>query len=222
MSKEYKRNTVKRLPKRAVYDRDIINKILDEALVCHVSIADGKQPFVIPTIHARQGNCLLFHGLKGGRLLQHIRSGKELCVAVTLLDGIVLARSAFHHSISYRSAVLFGTGSLVEDNQEKLEALRIISEHVVPGRWKDVRPPNEKELKKTTVVSMTIVDASAKVRDGIPNDEIEDYALPIWAGCIPLKLEALTPYDDPKLIEGMKPPEYAVRYKRVPEKSGSD
>ena len=214
MPKEIKRHAVRRKPKRANYDREMINQIIDESLVCHVGIMNAEQPFVIPTIHARKDEHLLFHGLKGGRLLEHIRSGKELCVAITIADGLVLARSALHHSMSYRSVVLFGTGTLIKNEQEKLEALRTISEHIIPGRWKDVRPPNDKELKMTSVVSMSIVDASAKIRDAIPNDDYEDYALPVWAGFIPLKLQALTPVADPQVIKDIKTPEYAVNYER--------
>jgi len=208
------RNTVKRLPQRAVYEREMINKIIDEALVCHIGFADENQPFVIPTIHARQSERLLFHGLKGGRMLDYIKAGNEICVTITLVDGIVLARSAFHHSMSYRSVVLFGSGSVIEDDAEKLEALRVITEHVVPGRWAEVRHPNAKELKATTVCCMDITDASAKIRDSLPRDDKEDYELPVWAGYIPLALQATAPVADPGLANNFPPPDYAINYNR--------
>lgn len=208
------RHTVRRLAERADYDRETVYAIIDEALVCHVGIADGPQPFVIPTLHARDGDRLLFHGLKGGRLLKHIQAGNEICVAITLLDAIVLARSAFHHSMGFRSAVLFGTGTLIEDPQEKLEALRTFSEHIVPGRWDDARAPNDKELRMTSVVALSIADASAKIRGLHPSDDEEDYALPVWAGHIPLELTAGAPVDDPKLAGGLEAPAYARGYRR--------
>ena len=209
-----KRNIVKRKPDRAFYDRDVINNIIDEALVCHIGFSIEGQPYVIPTIHARQGDRLLFHGLKGGRMLDHIKSGNDLCVTITLVDGIVLARSAFHHSMSYRSVVLFGTGAVIEDDLEKLEALRIITEHVVPGRWKDARPPDARELKATLVGAMVIADASAKIRDGLVQDDDEDFQLPVWAGCIPLRLQASAPVADPDLRKNLQIPEYALNYIR--------
>ncbi len=211
---ERSRSKVRRLPKRASYDRKDIHSIIDEALICHVGISDADQPIVIPTIHARQGDRLLLHGLKGGRLLEHIEAGNAICVAMTLLDGVVLARSAFHHSLNYRSVVIFGHGELVEDDADKLEALKTISDHVAPGRWKDARSPNAKELKVTSVISLVIDEASAKVRSGPPLDDDADYELPIWAGVVPLRLCAQTPQDDGRVQTGIEVPDYAASYVR--------
>ncbi len=213
-SKSKPRHEVRRLPGRAGYDRDSVNAIIDEALICHVAIAEGEQPFVIPTIHARDGDTLLFHGLKGGRLLQAIASGAEICVAITLLDGLVLARSAFNHSMGYRSVVLFGKGRVIEDEAARLAALERLTEHVVPGRWADARPPNAKELKMTTVVAMSIDAASVKQRDLLPKDDEEDYALPIWAGYLPLPQTAGAPVTDPKQRVALDVPDYLARYRR--------
>jgi nitroimidazol reductase NimA-like FMN-containing flavoprotein (pyridoxamine 5'-phosphate oxidase superfamily) len=208
------RHEVRRLPERATYDRDTVNAIIDEALICHVGIADGGQPFVLPTIHARDGDTLLFHGLKGGRLLRAIASGAEICVAITLLDGLVLARSAFHHSMGYRSVVLFGRGRVIEDEAGKLAALERLTEHVVPGRWADARPPNAKELKMTTVVAMPIDAASAKQRDLLPKDDAADYALPIWAGYVPLPQTPGTAVTDPEQQVAVEMPDYVANYRR--------
>ncbi|MGR8918997.1 MAG: pyridoxamine 5'-phosphate oxidase family protein [Gammaproteobacteria bacterium] len=214
MAKPKPRHEVRRLAERASYETEAIHAVIDEALICHVGIADGNQPFVIPTIHARDGDALLFHGLKGGRLLEAIASGHEVCVTITLLDGLVIARSAFHHSMSYRSVVLFGRGRVLEDDAEKLAALERLTNHVVPGRWDDARKPNAKELKMTTVVSMPIDAASAKQRDLMPGDEPEDYALPIWAGYLPLALTPGRPGDDPKLSVDVDMPDYVRHYRR--------
>ena len=213
-STESSRSTVRRLPKRACYAREDIDSIIDEALVCHVGLADDSGPVVIPTIHARDGDRLLLHGLKGGRLLKHIEAGNEICVAITLLDGVVLARSAFHHSLNYRSVVLFGKGEIITDDVLKTEALRTITEHIVRGRWQETRPPNPKELKVTTVVAVGIEEASAKVRTGGPIDEEADYALPFWAGVVPLRMVAGAPVDDDKLTPGASAPSYAASYRR--------
>lgn len=213
-STEKSRSTVRRLPKRASYAREDIDAIIDEALVCHVGLADNSEPVVIPTIHARDGDRLLLHGLKGGRLLKHIEAGNEVCVAITLLDGVVLARSAFHHSLNYRSVVLFGKGEVITDDAQKIEALRRITEHIVPGRWQDTRPPSPKELKVTTVVAIGIEEASAKVRTGGPIDDEADHALPFWAGVVPLRLVAGEPEDDDRLAPGATAPGYAASYAR--------
>lgn len=191
------RNRVTRLPGRGQYDRATIHRILDEALICHVAfVADG-QPFIIPTIHARMGETLLFHGAKGNRLLRHIASGNRVCIGVTLLDGIVFARSVFHHSMNYRSVVLFGTGTAIESDADKLRALEVLTEKIARGRWKEARLPNPKELAATSVVAVAIESASAKIRTGPPKDEEEDYLLPVWAGVLPLTLQPLQPIADP-------------------------
>lgn len=208
------RTTLKRLPKRGVYDRELVYNILDEGFICHVSFAVDGQPFVIPTGYARVHNQLFIHGSQVSRMLRTLSTGIDVCIAVTLVDGLVLARSAFHHSINYRSVVIFGHASMVEERQAKLGALRAFSEHVVPGRWDDVREPNEQELRATTVLSLPLEEVSAKVRTGPPLDDDEDYALDVWAGVIPLRLIADPPIDDPRLPENVAQPSYAVKYTR--------
>ncbi len=208
------RSKLKRLPKRGDYDREIIYGIIDEALICHVGFVQDNQPFVIPTIHARVDDNIVLHGSKASRLLKYVESGGEVCITATMLDGLVLARSVFHHSMNYRSAVLFGTGRAIEGESEKLRALEAVSEHVMPGRWQDARKPNRKELNATTVVSIPIEDASAKIRTGPPVDEPEDYDLPIWAGVVPIKQKAFTPENDPQLGAGITVPDYVIKQVR--------
>jgi nitroimidazol reductase NimA-like FMN-containing flavoprotein (pyridoxamine 5'-phosphate oxidase superfamily) len=208
------RTTLKRLPKRGVFDRDLVYQILDEGFVCHVSFAIDGQPFVIPTGYARVGDQFYIHGSQVSRMLRTLSSGIEVCVAVTLVDGLVLARSAFHHSMNYRSVVIFGRAALVEEREAKLAALFAFSEQVIPGRWDDVRQPTEAELKATTVLSLPLSEASAKVRTGPPIDDEEDYALDVWAGVLPLKLVAGGPISDPRLPESIEPPAYTLTYKR--------
>ena len=194
-----KRNQIKRVPKRAQYDQQTIHQIIDEALLCHVSFVENEQPFIIPTIHARENEILYLHGAPASRLLKHVQAGHPVCVAITLLDGIVFARSVFDHSMNYRSVVLFGKGRVIDSDAEKTHALKIITEHVARGRWEEARLPNRKELDATAVVAIEIESASAKIRTGPPVDNEEDYALPIWAGVVPLKLQAGEPIPDPKL-----------------------
>jgi hypothetical protein len=182
------RNRVRRLPDRGRYDRETIYAILDEALVCHVGFVQDGQPFVIPTLHARVGDALLLHGATTSRLLRHIAAGGEVSVAATLVDGLVLARSVFHHSVNYRSVVLFGKGELVEGDAGKLAALEAFTEKLLPGRWAEARPPNAAELKATAVIRIAIEEASAKVRTGGPKDDPEDLTLDVWAGVIPISL----------------------------------
>ena len=196
------RNKVKRLPQRAHYDRETIYRIVDEALVCHVGFAEADQPFVIPTLHARIGDSSICTARRQAGCSSTSAEG-SLCVAFTLLDGVVFARSAFHHSVNFRSAVLFGTGRLVETDEEQLAALEAITEHIAPGRWADARQPNRKELAATAVIALDIESASAKIRTGRPVDDDEDYALPVWAGVLPLQLRALSPINDPKLSAGL-------------------
>jgi uncharacterized protein len=208
------RTTVRRLPKRASYDRETVNAILDEALICHVGFAIDSRPVVIPTIHWRDGETLYFHGSPASGLLRSLRGGVEACVTVTLLDGLVLARSAFHHSMNYRSAVVFGTAREVVGD-EKWRALELLVEHVCRGRLADVRPPNDVEMKQTLVLALPIEEASAKIRSGGPVDDEEDYAMSVWAGVIPLRLTPSAPVDDERLPAGIEPPEYAKRYQRA-------
>jgi len=208
------RTTLKRLPKRGVYDRELIYQILDEGFICHVSFLVDGQPFVIPTGYARAGNLLYIHGSQLSRMLRTLALGIDVCIAVTLVDGLVLARSAFHHSVNYRSVVVFGRASIVEESEAKLAALFAFSEHVIPGRWNDVREPTEQELKATTVLSLPLLEASAKVRTGPPIDDDEDYALDVWAGVLPLKLVAEGPINDPRLPESIEPPAYTLKYRR--------
>src|SRR5487761_1091597 len=178
------RSQVRRLPQRGVYDRAAIDAILDEALICHVGFVIDGQPFVVPTIHVRIGDCVYLHGSPASRMLQTLSQGAEACITVTLVDGLVLARSAFHHSMNYRSVVLFGKGSAVEDESRKIEVLRCLAEHLIRGRWQEAREPNAKELKQTLVVRIAIEESSAKVRTGPPLDDEEDYELSVWAGVL--------------------------------------
>jgi nitroimidazol reductase NimA-like FMN-containing flavoprotein (pyridoxamine 5'-phosphate oxidase superfamily) len=208
------RTKLKRLPKRGHFDRETVYAILDEGFICHVGFVVDGHPFVIPTGYARDGDKLYIHGSQASRMLRTLADGLDACVTVTLVDGLVLARSAFHHSMNYRSVVVFGRATLVEDAEEKLTALLALSEHFVRGRWNDVRAPTESELKATTVLSLPLEEASAKVRTGPPLDDEEDYALPIWAGVVPLKLVAGEPINDPRLPEEISVPEYAKNYRR--------
>lgn len=210
------RTKLKRLPQRASYEREAVYRILDEGLVCHVGFVAGGEPFVIPTGYARLGDDLYVHGSAASRMLRALAGGVRVCVTVTLLDGLVLARSAFHHSMNYRSVVVFGTASVVEDADEKMEALRAFTEHVVPGRWDEVRWPDEGEMRKTLVLKLPLAEASAKIRTGPPVDDEEDYTLPVWAGEIPLRLAAGEPAPDPRLAPEREPPSYARRYSRTP------
>jgi hypothetical protein len=208
------RTRLVREPQRAVYDRDAAYKILDEAFICHVGFAVDGQPFVIPTGFGRVGDNLYIHGSAASRMLRNLDQGIAVCVTVTLLDGLVLARSIFNHSMNYRSVVVLGTARAVEDPAEKLEALRLLSEHILPGRWADSRQPNQKELKATLVMKLPIEEFSAKVRQGDPIDDEEDYAFPTWAGLIPLATVPGTPVRDPRLDEKVPVPEYARNYTR--------
>lgn len=211
------RSRVRRLPARAGYDADTIYPIVDEALICHVGLVADGQPFVIPTIHARIGDTIALHGAKASRLLKHAAAGEPLCITCTLVDGLVLARSVFHHSMNYRSAVLFGRARLPHSEEEKWAALEAITEHVMPGRWDDARRPNPKEMDATSVVLMAIEEATAKVRVGPPGDDDEDYALPIWAGVLPAQISYAAPEADPRLGDGIDLPGYVESYWRGQE-----
>ena len=203
---------IKRLPKRASYDFKKITKILDDSFVCHIGFSINGQPFVIPTCYGRKNDEIFFHGAKTSRMLGHIKTSSEICVTITLLDGIVLARSAFHHSINYRSVVLFGKANELTNPKEKIKALKIITEHIIFGRWNDVRKPNEKELNATSVFSLKIDEASAKVRKGGPVDDMEDMDLNVWAGVLPLKIISGKPMKDSKLNKNIILPEYIKGY----------
>lgn len=208
------RTTLKRLPKRGVFDRELVYDILDEGFICHVGFVAEGQPFVIPTGYARAEDRLYIHGSQASRMLRTLGQGIDVCVTVTLVDGLVLARSAFHHSMNYRSVVVFGQATVVTERAEKLEVLRALSEHMIPGRWDEVRQPSEQELKATSVLSLALTEASAKVRTGPPIDDDEDYDLAVWAGVVPLRLVADEPIADPRLPEGVAVPVYARHYRR--------
>jgi nitroimidazol reductase NimA-like FMN-containing flavoprotein (pyridoxamine 5'-phosphate oxidase superfamily) len=208
------RTRVVREAERAVYDREAAYRILDEAFLCHVGfIADG-QPFVIPTSFGRKDDRLYIHGSAASRMLRQLKEDVQVCVTVTLLDGLVLARSIFNHSMNYRSVVVLGKATLVDDPKEKLEALRLLAEHIIPGRWADSRQPNERELKATSVLRLPIEEFSAKVRTGPPIDDEEDYSFPTWAGVVPIEMKIGAPIDDARLVGGQIPPEYVRNYSR--------
>ena len=209
------RTRVVREPERGVYDREAAYEILDEAFICHVGFAtaDG-QPFVIPTSYGRDGDNLYIHGSAASRMLRRLNEGIPVCVTVTLLDGLVLARSIFNHSMNYRSVVVLGTAQVIEDPQEKLAALRTLSEHIIRGRWEESRQPNEKELKATSILRMPIQEFSAKVRQGPAIDDEADYSFPTWAGVIPLEVTAGVPISDSRLDPATKLPGYASSYSR--------
>jgi uncharacterized protein len=212
------KSKVRRLPKQGSYERELIYKILDEGLVCYVGFAIEGQPFVIPTAYARVADQIYIHGSPIGRMMRSLGSGIEVCITVTLLDGLVLARSAFHHSMNYRSVMIFGTATVVSELDQKIASLQSFTEHIVPGRWSEVRQPNSKELEATVVLALPLIEASAKVRTGHPTDEHEDYDLPIWAGEIPLRLVADSPINDSSLLQGIEPPDYALNYLKLGNK----
>jgi nitroimidazol reductase NimA-like FMN-containing flavoprotein (pyridoxamine 5'-phosphate oxidase superfamily) len=208
------RTQIKRLPKRGAYELETVFKILDEAFVCHVGfVADG-QPYVIPTNFGRSGHTLYLHGSAASRMLRTLSTGVPVCVTVTLIDGLVLARSAFHHSVNYRSVVILGTARLVEEPEAKREALRLFTEHIMKGRWDDIRLPNDQELKATTVLALPLEEVSAKVRTGGPVDDEADYALPVWAGVLPVSVTIGAPISDARLNPGTDIPGYMNAYKR--------
>ena len=206
------RTTVKRHPERGDYERETIDAILDEALICHVGFVVDGQPFVIPTIHARDRDVLYIHGSPGSRMLRNVKAGIDVCVTATLLDGLVLARSVYNHSMNYRSAVVLGRADEVTDHEEKLRAMQCVVEHVIRGRWKDARQPNPGEIKATTILAISLAEASAKIRSGPPTDDEDDLALPVWAGVIPLRLEPAAPI----VADGVDgpAPDYATGYAR--------
>jgi uncharacterized protein len=214
------RTRVKRLPKRASYDRDAIYAILDTALLCHVGFAIECQPYVIPTLHVRIDDRLYIHGSAASRMLGAAAEGTPIAVTVTHIDGLVLARSAFHHSVNYRSVVILGAATLVADPAEKFAVMKGLIDHVAPGRWEHIRHPNEKELAATSVLSIPIVEASAKLRSGDPLDDEADYALPNWAGQIPIATTTLTPVHDARVEASIPVPAHVTEY-RLPANRGA-
>ena len=208
------RTRVVREPQRAIYDRAAIYKILDEGFICHVGFAVDGQPFVIPTMYARVGDAIYFHGSAASRMLRNVSAGVSVCVTVTLVDGLVLARSVFNHSMNYRSVVALGMATLVDAGAEKLEALRGFTEKILPGRWEEARQPNEKELKATSILRLALNEVSAKVRVGPPEDDAEDYALEIWAGVLPMELKAGAPIRDERCDAAIAVPGYVSNYHR--------
>jgi len=208
------RTRVVREANRAVYDREAIYKILDEALVCHVGFSLEGQPYVIPTMFARVGDHLYFHGSAASRMLRGLSSGLPVCITVTLIDGLVLARSVFNHSMNYRSVVALGKAESIDGPAEKLRALQAFTEKLISGRWNDARQPNEKELKATSILKLPLTEVSAKVRVGGVEDDAEDYAFPVWAGIIPLRLVADAPERDQRCDPATPTPAYAVNFKR--------
>lgn len=206
------RNRVKRHPERGAYDKTRVFQIIDEALLCHVAFVQDDQPFVIPTLHARRDESILLHGASSSRLMRHIESGQQLTLAFTLIDGLVLARSVFSHSLNYRSVVLFGRGEKIASDEEKTAALEHFTERVMPGRWADARPPTAVELKATSVAVIPIELASAKIRQGPPVDDETDLALPVWAGVVPIQQRVGEPVRDPQLRDDIPLPEYIQRY----------
>jgi len=202
------RTRVVREPQRAVYDREVINAILDEGLVCHVGFTAEGQTYVIPTMYARVGDAIYFHGSAASRMLRGLASGLNVCVTVTLADGLVLARSVFNHSMNYRSVVALGNAALVDEPGEKLAALRAFTEKILPGRWGDARQPYQKELQATSILRLPLDEVSAKVRAGGVEDDAEDYALKVWAGIIPLRLVADSPVRDDRCDAAIPAPAY--------------
>lgn len=190
------RTRVRRLAKRGVYDKAVVHSILDEGLICHVGFAVEGQPYVIPTLYARAGERLYFHGSAVSRMLKTVAEGIDVCLTVTLVDAYVLARSAFHHSMNYRSVVVLGRAQLVTDHAERMEALRTLTNHIVPNRWEEVREPNELEMRQTAVLTLPLEEVSAKIRVGEPKDDEEDYALPIWGGIVPISTQVGQPIGD--------------------------
>jgi uncharacterized protein len=207
-----KRSELRRLPDRGSHDSETIYRILDMGFLASVGFCVEGQPFVIPTLYGRDGEKLYLHGSSASRMLRELETGVPACVTVTLVDGLVLARSAFHHSINYRSVVAFGSARKITDPAQKIKSLRVISDHLIAGRWDDVRGPSDQELKATAVLEFSILEASAKVRSGPPLDEEHDYRLPVWAGVIPLEMHCQPPVPDDNLMDSVALPSYVRRY----------
>jgi nitroimidazol reductase NimA-like FMN-containing flavoprotein (pyridoxamine 5'-phosphate oxidase superfamily) len=212
------RTKVRRLSKRAVYDKTVVHEILDEGYLCHLGFTVDSLPYVIPTLYARSGETLYLHGSGASRTLKTLAQGVDVCATITLVDGYVLARSAFHHSMNYRSVVVLGRARLVTEPEERLEALRTLTNHLVPQRWEEVREPNDLELKQTMVLALPLDEVSAKVRIGPPVDDEEDYATPVWAGVVPIVTQLREPIPDDRVIPSAKPFElsrFAARKNRT-------
>ena len=207
-------NKVRRLPLRGHYDKKTIYAIVDEALICHAGFVVDGQPFVMPTIHVRVDDTIYLHGAIANRMLSHIKSGNSVCLTMTLIDGIVFARSVIHHSMNYRSAVLFGKGRVIDAYDEKWKVFAALTEHIAKGRWDDARKPNDKETNTTTIVAIDIESASSKIRTGPAKDDDEDYALPIWAGVLPVQLQFGAPLQDERLLKNTDIPHYIQEYQR--------
>jgi len=207
-----KLSELRRIPVRGSHDWDTIGRILDAGFLAHVGFCVEGQPFVIPTLYGREGDKLYLHGSAASRMLRQLETGTPACVTVTLVDGLVLSRSAFDHSMNYRSVVAFGMAKKIVDPVEKIMSLRVISEHLIPGRWAEVRGPSESELKATSVLEFLIDEASAKVRSGPPLDNEKDYGSPVWAGVLPLEMRSGAPIPDNNLIGGVAVPDYVLRY----------
>jgi len=207
------RTRVVREPQRGIYDREAINKILDEGFICHVGFTFDGQPYVIPTMFARIGDAIYFHGSAASRMLRNASTGIPVCVTVTLVDGLVLARSVFNHSMNYRSVVALGTATLISEPAEKLAALRAFTEKLIPGRWEDARQPNEQELKATSILKLLLTEVSAKVRTGGVEDDAPDYALSVWAGIIPLRMVADAAIRDERCDASIPTPAYTANFR---------
>lgn len=206
-----KKIKVTRNPKRGHYDRETVNRILDANFLCHAGFVHDGYPVVIPTLYGRDGDTVYLHGSSASRMMKDLRAGIEVCLTVTQVHGLVLARSAYHHSMNYESVVLFGRAHTVDGDTEKVRALKVISDHLLAGRWEDVRPPNDLELRATAVLALPIGEASAKIRTGPPVDEEEDYALYTWAGVLPLETRYGVPQPDPRLNDSISLPPYLAR-----------
>ncbi|HUQ33518.1 MAG TPA: pyridoxamine 5'-phosphate oxidase family protein [Pyrinomonadaceae bacterium] len=211
------RTTVRRLPKRASYERETVNAILDEGFICHVGFIADAHPVVIPTGYGRLGDKLYLHGSAASRMLKALREGIDVCVTVTLVDALVLARSAFHHSMNYRSVVVFGKAEVVEEESEKMKALHAFTDHIMRRRWEESRPPTSQELRATIVLALSLDEASAKIRTGPPIDDDEDYSIPVWAGELSLHLATGQAVPDPRLLDGIGLPRYIRDYSRPQE-----
>ncbi len=209
---ETKRSELRRVPVRGSHDWDTIKQILDAGFLAHIGFCVEGQPFVIPTLYGREGEKLYLHGSAASRMLRELEAGIPACVTVTLVDGLVLSRSAFDHSMNYRSVVAFGVATKIVDPVEKIKSLRVISEHLIAGRWAEVRGPSESELNATSVLEFSIDEASAKVRNGPPLDNEKDYGSPVWAGVLPLEVRSRTPVPDDNLVEGVAVPDYVLSY----------
>ncbi len=210
--KQTRRSELRRIPARGSHDWETITRILDVGFLAHVGFCLEGQPFVIPTLYGRDGEKLYLHGSAASRMLGELEIGIPACITVTLVDGLVLSRSAFDHSMNYRSVVAFGAAKKIVDPVEKINSLRVISEHLIPGRWAEVRGPSESELKATSVLEFSIEEVSSKVRSGPPLDDEKDYGLPVWAGVLPLEMQSRPPIPDEKLMDGVALPDYVLRY----------